>query len=73
MYKRQTLERAITAGVPQESVLAPLLFSVYVNDVPKLPGNRLAIFADDTAVYAVDRRVETAVIWLHDQLDENVE
>ena len=39
------------------------------NDVPKLPGTKLAMIADDTAVYTVDRRDETPVIWLQDQLD----
>ena len=53
-------ERTVTAGVPQGSVLRPLLFSVYVNDDPKLSGTKLAVFADDTTVYAGDRRAETA-------------
>ena len=52
------------ADVPQASVLGPTLFSVYVNDMPKLPGTRLTLFADDTPDYAVDHRVETAVIYL---------
>ena len=50
-----------------------LLFFVYVNDVSKLPGTRLAMFADDTAVYAVDRQAEMAVIGLQEQLDEYVD
>ena len=46
----QTL--AITCGVPQGSVLGPLFFLVYVNDIANcLTHSKLISFADDTTVF----------------------
>jgi hypothetical protein len=47
--------RKVAAGVPQGSVLAPVLYSLYINDAPAAPGIRLALFADDTCVYATEK------------------
>lgn len=42
----------VQAGVPQGSALSPLLYSIYTSDVPKFEKTNLALYADDTCVYA---------------------
>ena len=55
-------DRSNTAGVIQGSVLGPLLFSVFVSDMPRVTGVRLSLFADDTAAFAEETNAYFAAI-----------
>ena len=44
-------EYPVNAGIPQDSILGPTLFLLYINDLPDDPICNIAIYADDTTLY----------------------
>jgi len=58
----------VLSGVPQGSVLGPLLFLLYVNELPDWIKSELKMFADDTKVWHRIKK-DTDSIALQDDLD----
>jgi hypothetical protein len=48
----------VDSGVPQGTVLGPLLFPAFINDLPEVVSSPVRIFADDCLVYRSINKVE---------------
>uniref|UniRef100_A0A8C6TXT2 Reverse transcriptase domain-containing protein n=1 Tax=Neogobius melanostomus TaxID=47308 RepID=A0A8C6TXT2_9GOBI len=70
--------RECTMGVPQGSILGPLLFSLYINDLPSVCDDvDVQMYADDTVIYTdgkdheqvatkLSKAMDKISIWLND-------
>ena len=68
----------VTSGVPQGSVLGPVLFLLFINDLPAVIRTKCNIFADDTKMYhpilsivdhhSVQNDLESLISWSNEWL-----
>ena len=65
--ERSSLEWVdVTIGIPQGCVLGPLLFLIYINDLPDVVHSFIKLYADDAKLYAVVNTARDATVVQND-------
>jgi hypothetical protein len=63
--------REIEHGVPQGSILGPILFSLSINDLPlNIMGSKIVLFADDTNILVSDENINNLQYKLNNVMTE---
>ena len=53
----------VSSGIPQGSVLGPILFIMFINDLPSVADSQMKLFADDTKLYrTVDTKTDADLL-----------
>jgi len=70
-FQMATSRRGMQAGVAQGGLISPVLFSLYVNDMPS-PSHHveLALYAGDMAIIAMSRKPTLLVRYLESYLND---
>lgn len=59
---------SISSGIPQGSILGPVLYLIFTADIPTDPKTTMATYADDTALLSIDEKPEVATENLQTQI-----
>ncbi|GFU30853.1 probable RNA-directed DNA polymerase from transposon BS [Trichonephila clavipes] len=63
-----SITHRVNIGVTQGSLLGPVLFNIYVNDIPSHPRTMINLYADDTAISATYKNTKSVTIALNKHL-----
>ena len=58
-----------THGVPQGSVMGPVLFNLFINDICNIPNAEKVLFADDTALYVSNSSLDKCILAMEEVIE----
>ena len=62
-------QKEIKCGVPQGSILSPLLFIIFIMDLPEMPNTKVSAFADDICFFTVAKTYNQAINQMQNALN----
>jgi hypothetical protein len=75
IQQKRSEEKIIQSGVPQGSILGPLLFLIYMNDIDRKISNdigiKLTLFVDDTSILVTGKDIQDLTLNL-DKINRSI-
>ncbi|GBN42033.1 putative RNA-directed DNA polymerase from transposon BS [Araneus ventricosus] len=63
-----SIPRKLQAGVPQGGILGPIIFVLFMNDIPQVRNIMISLYADDTAILSQGKTPDKTIVPLQNYL-----